>query len=274
MRLIVNHVTRYTYDSPVRSLVQAHRLTPSQSASQQIMFWEVETEGAIVGAVFRDGGGDLTQTVSVRGPVSELTVTVKGEVETTDQFGVLRDHRETVRPSSYLRPTRMVRADAALQALSAAALDGMEDETALARAHALSRAVSKAIAYVPGETEPATTAAEALAGGKGVCQDHTHALIAVAHSADFPARYVTGYLHSGSDGSAHEASHAWAELHVSGLGWVGFDAANECCPDERYIRVGSGFDALDAAPIRGVLEGGVEEHMDVTVAVMSQTQQQ
>lgn len=274
MRLIVNHVTRYTYDTPVRSMVQSHRLTPSQSASQQIMHWSVEAGDSIPGAPFRDGAGDITQTVSVRGPATELVVTVTGEVETTDQFGVLRDHRETVLPSAYLRSTNMVHVDSALRALSDTALEGMEGESELNRAHALARAISDAIVYSPGETQPATTAAEALAGGKGVCQDHTHALIAVAHAAEIPARYVTGYLHSGSDGSAHEASHAWAELHISGLGWVGFDAANECCPDERYIRIGSGFDALDAAPIRGVLQGGVSEHMDVTVSVVSQTQQQ
>ncbi|GAB1364405.1 hypothetical protein MASR1M32_36410 [Rhodobacter sp.] len=42
---------------------------------------------------------------------------------------------------------------------------------------------------------------------------------------------------------------------VPGLGWVGFDPANRCCPDDRYIRLGSGFDARSAAPIRGIARG-------------------
>jgi transglutaminase-like putative cysteine protease len=71
----------------------------------------------------------------------------------------------------------------------------------------------------------------------------------------------------------HEASHAWAEVHVEGLGWVGFDAANRCCPDERYIRLGSGRDAGEAAPIRGIAGGLVDEEMDVEV-VVAQSQQQ
>ncbi len=82
-----------------------------------------------------------------------------------------------------------------------------------------------------------------------------------------PARYVTGYLMTRGDGSLEEASHAWAEILVAGLGWVGFDAANRCCPDERYIRLGSGRDARDAAPIRGVSRGGGVEALDVSVSV-------
>ena len=94
-----------------------------------------------------------------------------------------------------------------------------------------------------------------------------HALIALAHAADLPARYVTGYLLTRDDGEPEEASHAWAEIHVAGLGWVGFDPANRCCPDERYIRLGSGRDAREAAPIRGVSRGGGAEAMEVSVTV-------
>jgi transglutaminase-like putative cysteine protease len=79
-------------------------------------------------------------------------------------------------------------------------------------------------------------------------------------------------LQAGADGQAHEAAHAWAELWLSGLGWVGFDPANRCCPDARYIRLGSGMDAPDAAPIRGIARGVSREAMDVTVAVTASQQ--
>jgi transglutaminase-like putative cysteine protease len=78
------------------------------------------------------------------------------------------------------------------------------------------------------------------------------------------------------DGTPHEAAHAWAEIHVAGLGWVGFDPANECCPDARYIRLGSGLDAQDAAPIRGIARGQsatAPEALDVTVQVVAAAQQ-
>lgn len=268
MRLTVDHQTRYTYDTPVRSIVQSHRLSPSIFAGQKLIDWEVTVTGGVLGARHRDGAGDVVQGWTIAGPVSEVAVQVRGTVETKDLSGVLRGHRETASPDCYLRETAPTRTDAALTALSL----GVEAADPLALAHALSAAVADAIAYRPGVTHAHTTAAEALALGEGVCQDHAHALIACARTRGLPGRYVSGYLFSDADGQAHEAAHAWAEVFITGLGWVGFDPANRCCPDERYIRLGSGFDAQDAAPIRGIARGGAEEEMDVTVAVLQSAQ--
>jgi transglutaminase-like putative cysteine protease len=268
MLLSVDHVTRYLYDSPARSVVQSHRLQPSSFAGQKVIGWEVTVSGGVRGAGFRDGAGDLVQGWTVAGPVSEVAVRVTGTVETVDLTGVLKGHREIVAPDIYLRATHPTRSDAALAALARTAEGG----DPLALAHALSAVVADAIAYRPGVTHAHTTAAEALALGEGVCQDHAHALIACARVRGLPGRYVSGYLFAAADGTPHEAAHAWAELHVAGLGWVGFDPANRCCPDDRYIRLGSGFDAQDAAPIRGIARGGGREAMDVTVAVQQASQ--
>ncbi|WP_149142824.1 transglutaminase family protein [Gemmobacter caeruleus] len=264
MRLTVDHVTRYSYDQPVRGVVQSHRLTPTAFEGQTVLDWTVEVTDGLAGGAFRDGAGDRIQSWSVQGPVSEIVVRVRGTVETVDLAGMLKGHRETVRPEVYLRETHATWADAALVALSAAA-EGAEGP--LDAAHRLSEAVAEAIAYEPGATEAHTTAAEALAKGAGVCQDHAHALIAVARAREIPARYVSGYLCADAEGAPHEAAHAWAELFIAGLGWIGFDPANRCCPDARYIRLGSGLDAQDAAPIRGVARGPGSETMDVRVSV-------
>jgi len=69
------------------------------------------------------------------------------------------------------------------------------------------------------------------------------------------------------DGQAHEASHAWAELFIEDLGWVGFDPANRVSPDEHYVRVACGRDYHDAAPMRGLHRGGGEETLDVDVRI-------
>lgn len=149
---------------------------------------------------------------------------------------------------------------------------GVAETDPLALAHGLSSAVSAAVLYRPGVTHAHTTAAEALAQGEGVCQDHAQVLVALARLRGLPARYVSGYLSSTRDGSAEEAAHAWAELHVPGFGWIGFDPANRCCPDGRYLRLGSGLDAEGAAPIRGIARGAGNETMTVTVAVQAQEQ--
>lgn len=265
MILNVSHTTTYHYDAPMRGAVQSLRLFPSKFDGQKVLDWSVEVIGGIRGGRFRDGAGDMVEGWSVRGPLNAVAVSVSGQVETQDLTGVLRGHREQVPPAVYLRDTAPTRADAALDALARAAVAGTT--SALDRAHRLSDAVAAAIAYRPGVTHAHTTAAEALALGEGVCQDHAHALIACARVVDLPARYVSGYLYATTEGQAHEAAHAWAELHVEGLGWVGFDAANACCPDDRYIRLGSGYDARDAAPIRGMAQGIGAETMEVAVAL-------
>lgn len=279
MRLTVSHRTIYRYDEPQRHVLQSQRLQPSVFDGQRVIDWRATTQGGILGSEFRDGAGDRTATVRVPGPVSEVVVEIEGTVETTDLAGVLRGHREKVPPLAYLSSTRATRIDVGLTELSETAIEAA-GVNALDRAHALADAVNAAVAYTPGSTGAHTTAGEALAQGEGVCQDHTHVLIAVARLAGIPARYVAGYLFTdpqnpvNPDGtpaprSDGEASHAWAELFIEGLGWVGFDAANACCPDDRYIRLCSGADASDAAPIRGLSSGLGAESLDVAVAVQS-----
>lgn len=264
MRLQISHETVYRYDQSIQNLVQSLRLTPSVFEGQKTQDWQIDVTGGMRGPSFRDGAGDWIEGWTVRGPADEVAVRVSGRVDTRDTAGVLRGHREAIHPLAYLRDTKPTRADQALRDM-AVAVTAFADQLDLS--HQLSSAVADAIRYTNGVTKASTTAAEALALGEGVCQDHAHALIAIARTRDLPARYVSGYLHSTQDGQSHDAAHAWAEIFVEGLGWVGFDAANRCCPDERYVRLGSGLDAQDAAPIRGVAMGLGEEEMAVAVRV-------
>ncbi len=266
MLLKVDHVTMYSYDRPVRGVAQSHRLTPSRFDGQKTVDWSVSVTDGTKGGAFRDGAGDWIEGWTVKGPVAQIAVRVAGLVETADLAGVLRGHREQVATDCYLRDSPATRIDGGLAKLARAA-DGAQD--ALAAAHSLSLAVSDAVAYRPGTTHAKTTASEALAQGEGVCQDHAQILCAIARAAGLPARYVSGYLFASSDGVPHEAAHAWAEVFVPGLAWVGFDAANRCCPDDRYIRLGSGLDAQDAAPIRGSARSAGTESLTVQVAVQS-----
>lgn len=267
MKLSVSHITRYNFDIPVRRLVQSHRLVPSRCANQRVISWEVNMLQATRGAAFRDGAGDWTETVSVQGPLDAFEIEVTGEVETTDYAGILKDHREKVPPSAYLTPTARTWPSQPLREAAEETLSALDGKPTLEKAHALSTVTAERVEYMPGETEHYTTAAETFDLGKGVCQDQTHVLIALAQLSGIPARYVTGYLFSASEDHMSEASHAWAELYVEDLGWVGFDASNGVCPDDRYIRLGSGYDAQDASPIRGVVTGGGGERLDVRVKV-------
>ena len=268
MLLQINHRTIYRYDHPVRGVVQSHRLTPSVFDGQKTLNWQVMVTDGVMGTGFRDGAGDWVQGWTIAGPLAEIAVNVQGQIETQDLAGVLRGHREQTPPEAYLRDSPATRADGAL--IDLARIGRGADR--LSAAHELSDAIADAIAYRPGATSAKTTAAEALAQGEGVCQDHAHVLCAAGRVAGMPVRYISGYLFANAEGEPHEAAHAWAEVHVPGLGWVGFDPANRCCPDDRYVRLGSGLDAREAAPIRGSARNMGVESLDVTVAVQAMQQ--
>jgi transglutaminase-like putative cysteine protease len=126
--------------------------------------------------------------------------------------------------------------------------------------------------YDPEATQVDTTLAEMLAMRRGVCQDFAHLMLSCLRSYKLPARYVSGYLFNaplpgvpklvGSD-----ASHAWVESWLPGLGWVGFDPTNGKLADHEFITIGWGRDYSDIAPLRGVVLGGGDHELDVRVTV-------
>ena len=148
---------------------------------------------------------------------------------------------------------------------------GLKDEfdNELERLHALSARILQDVKYEIGTTHATTTAEEAVEQGAGVCQDHAHIFVAAARALGTPARYVSGYLMM-EDRVHQDASHAWAEAHIEGIGWVGFDVSNGISPDERYVRVATGLDYTEAAPVSGVRYGSGTESMSVDIQVQQQ----
>jgi transglutaminase-like putative cysteine protease len=241
MRIQVDYVTRYEYEAPARLIQQLLRLTPRPFEGLHVREWrlDIDADGRLRGG--EDALGNLTHTLSVAGPVERFP------------------------PLVFLRDTPLTHADARLQAF-AAEVRAMGD-TPLKRMHALLTTVHERVEFDCDPTDVATSAAEAFAINKGVCQDLAHIFIACARAMGLPARYVSGHL-ARSDGQIDQAaSHAWCEAYVEDLGWVGFDPANGISPTEAYVRVAIGLDYLGAAPVRGSRYGGEGERMDVKLRV-------
>ena len=135
--------------------------------------------------------------------------------------------------------------------------------------HHLSTRIHDRITYSKGITNVTTTAEQAMEFGAGVCQDHVHAFICVARLGGFAARYASGYLMM-EDTEIQTASHAWAEVHFDGLGWVGFDVSNAISPDQRYIKLATGFDYADVIPVSGVRFGAGGEQISTSIMVEQQ----
>ena len=168
-------------------------------------------------------------------------------------------------PSLYLRETPLTRADAAIAEFAEASLRAAGEPLAIL--HDLLERLHAEMAFDNAPTEATTTAAEAFALKRGVCQDLTHIFIAAARSIAIPARYIGGHFHRDDGVTEQEAGHAWAEAFVPDLGWVAFDAANGICATDAHVRVAVGLDYLGAAPVRGTRFGGGGEAMDVAVHV-------
>lgn len=269
MLISVRHITRYRYAEPVSYTIQSLRLTPASFTGQRVLDWEVRVPGAGAPLQLRDGFGNVVHLITINARHEELVIEAGGSVETADCNGVVDGLTKVAPPRVFLRETVQTKPDAAIRTLAAS----VQGTDTLAKLHALLGAVRDRVEYVPGATNTHTGAAEALADGKGVCQDHAHIFIAAARTLGIPARYVTGYLMLSEQKTA-DAHHAWAEAWIESLGWVGFDAANRVCPTDRYVRLACGLDAAYAAPIIGTRRGGSTEKLDVSVEVQQQSAQQ
>ncbi|GIT92974.1 transglutaminase [Jannaschia pagri] len=266
--LRIRHVTTYTYDNPVDYGLQQLRLTPKSRHGQTVTEWKTSVRGGQVEVSFDDSHANRVQLISVDAGSQEVQITAEGTVQMTETSGVIGAHAGYMPLWMFLRPSPLTRRGQGTISL-ARDVRGMDDQ--LSQLHALSASIRATVSYDTADMDVTRTAEEAIAQGRGVCQDHAHIFVTAARLLDRPARYVSGYLKM--DGREdQEATHAWAEAHVDGLGWVGFDVSNGISPDTRYVRVATGLDYADAAPIAGIRQGGSVEDMTVSVHV-SQAQQ-
>lgn len=264
MRLAVKHTTRYRFERPVVHAIQRLRLTPKSTQGQEILDWTMRFENAEKQLEYEDQHRNLTTLIAMTAGAQEMTVTCSGTVDTHDHAGIIGRHAGHLPLWSFRGQTPLTRPGAQMRALvrefRKSGLDTLE------MLHAISARVLEKVTYGSGATGVDSSGEDALTAGQGVCQDHAHIFIGTVRSLGIPARYVSGYLMM-NDRIEQEATHAWAEAHVESLGWVGFDISNGISPDQRYVRVATGRDYRDAAPITGISTGSASEELVVAVAV-------
>jgi len=268
MRIQIRHATTYSYDQPADGVIQALRITPSDHEGQRVLSWRVDVDVDGLLRKSRDAFGNVLHLFYAEGAVTRLTVRINGEVEVRETAGMVRGAPAPLAPAVFLRPTPLARADAAITAWAEAS----RADDPLATLHGLLTDLHDRLEFDAQATSVETSAADAFARGRGVCQDYVHIFIAAARRLGMPARYVSGHL-SRRSGGEQEAAHAWAEAYVPDLGCTGFDPANGVCPDQSYLRVAAGLDYLDAAPLRGARRGGGQERLSVAVVARESKRQ-
>ena len=272
MRIRISHLTNYRYETPATSMIQMLRLTPRNHDGQYLTRWRIDVSTDCRLDQHEDAFGNITHAFTAEGPLGELTILVEGEVETRDTQGVMRGTVERFPPSLYLRETALTSPDADIAGFAAASRDAVGGDV-LKLLHGMLERLHDDMTYDTDPTHSATSAAEAFALKRGVCQDFTHVFIAASRSLGVPARYVGGYFHREDGVREQDAGHAWAEAFVPELGWVAFDPANGICATDAYVRVAVGLDHLGAAPLRGTRYGGAGEVLSVKVRVAQAAQQ-
>lgn len=265
MLLQIKHITEYLFEDHNGGGLQQIRVHPKDRDNQRTIDWAVSVAGGSSEVEFFDQHHNHTMLVSLDDNVDRVRVTCEGTVETTETHGVVGHQNSYVPLALYKRSTDLTSAGKALRSFTAE-VRKMEGDGDLDRLHKLMALIADHVTYEKGNTHAATTAEEAFEAGKGVCQDHAHIFITVCRLLGYPARYVSGYIFM-QDRVDQEAGHAWAEVHLDGLGWVGFDPSNRVCPNETYVSVATGLDYLEAAPIRGIMRGKGGETLSVSVQV-------
>lgn len=266
MKLSIKHVTTYTYDTPVHYALQQLRLTPRTGHGQNVIEWNSEVIGGLKQLSFDDQFVNRTELVKVDPGATKIEIVTQGLVELEDRAGVIGKHAGYAPLWVFQQSTAMTAAGNHIRQLAARIRSEAADMDVIAGLHHLSAEILKMVRYQTGETSSDTTAEMALTAGAGVCQDHSHIMIAAARQLGHPARYVSGYLMM-NDRVDQDATHAWCEIWTESLGWVGFDVSNGISPDARYVRVAVGRDYRDAAPIWGIRQGQGQENLHVALQV-------
>ncbi len=265
MRLKISHKTVYAYDQPVHYALLQLRLTPRDAVGQTVLSWKSHLDGGTLQLSFEDQFRNHVELVQMQ-DADRLEIVSEGEVEVEDRSGVVGLGRSLAPQWLFLQDTPATTAGRQVRRIAHKVEKTLGEGRALDAMHALSHEVGEAVAYAKGRTDIATTAEDAVSAGEGVCQDHAHVMIAAARTLGLAARYVSGYLLM--DGvTEQEAGHAWAEVWIDDLGWVGFDVSNDICPDDRYVRVAIGRDYADAAPVHGLWQGAAREELCVSLQV-------
>jgi transglutaminase-like putative cysteine protease len=272
--LRIEHRSRYRYRDEVSSSYNEARMTPLTTDRQMTVESRLEVEPRTRTFRYLDYWATVVDVFDIHVPHTTLTVMASSVVETTEAphqppdpgWELLTSEPVLDRMAEFLAPTAYTPADPELVQLAVDLRNGWGPG---ATVDAVSRFVRSHLTYTSGVTEVSSSALEALHHEAGVCQDYAHLSIALLRAAGVPARYASGYLHTGKDARPGDTvsgeSHAWVEAWLGD--WWAFDPTNGVPVGERHALVGRGRDYGDVPPLKGVHSAGRPDALEVEVRI-------
>ncbi|MDO9248265.1 MAG: transglutaminase family protein, partial [Phenylobacterium sp.] len=276
------HVTQYHYAANVRESVMELWMQPQKGARQRLVSFELELDPPAQLFSYADAFGNAVYHFDVPQPHDRLNILARSAVETqpTAALPNALDLGEWDRlKSDFVRGENFdflhhhgftVESQALSAFVTESGIDQLRVRDPLSALRELSAIIYRSFAYEAGLTDAESPIDLALNAKRGVCQDFAHIMIAICRSWGIPARYVSGYLFTdrkGGDRSDPDATHAWVEVFLPSLRWVGLDPTNNVEAGERHIAAAVGRDYNDVPPSRGVYKGEAESQLAVGVSV-------
>ena len=277
----VRHLTKFLYDHSVSESIMETRMHPRSDALQRCLTFHLSVSPRCRVFSYRDHLANHVHHFDIPGQHGQLVIVAESVIEVQpaphvpsflspdawqeiDNMVQDGDYWEFLFPSEFTAPTHRLNDLADL-------LDVRRRDDPLMVIHDLNDKLYNYFDYVPRSTKVDSPIDVALSSKKGVCQDFAHVMITLVRSRlKIPCRYVSGYLYHGGregDRSAASATHAWIEVLMPHLGWVGFDPTNRLVAGDRHIRTAIGRDYADVPPTHGMFRGRAKSELTVAVRV-------
>lgn len=275
-RLRIKHMTGFHYEGEVTASYNEARMLPASSDGQLVLFSNLDILPMSSQHSYVDYWGTRVASFEILTAHKDLSLTATSLIEVRPRehaehdlswdelAGVVMAATETV---EQLKQTRRTEPPAEVVELAHRIVARTDNPCDAALA--ICTMIGEAVEYMQGVTGVHTTAAEAWAGRRGVCQDIAHLALGALRSVGIPARYISGYLHPLPHAEIGQTvageSHAWVEWYCGT--WRGFDPTNLIDIGDRHVSIGHGRDYNDVAPLRGVYAGSYGSHLYVKVEI-------
>ena len=276
----IRHLTRFRYSQPITESIMETRVRPRSDANQHCLTFSLSVSPRCRVFSYRDHQGNNVQHFDIPGEHNQLVIVAESVVEqqvlpdvpsflapdawqALDSMIATGDYWEMLLPSAFAVETPAL-------TLLASQMGVSRRDDPLMLVHELNTRLYEYFEYEPRSTRVDSPIDEAIVSGKGVCQDFAHTMIALLRHVRIPARYVSGYLYRSRedhDRSTPDATHAWVDVLLPHLGWVGFDPTNNLVAHHRHIRTAVGRDYADVPPTHGIYRGSTESELYVAVHV-------
>ncbi|HVW60112.1 MAG TPA: transglutaminase family protein [Puia sp.] len=276
-RFHIHHITKYTYEGPVRDSANQIVLFPIKDEFQEVLKQELSISGDPAVDIYKDYYGNEIGAFTHAESHTSLVIDSRVEVVTKprpplvdeasaeQQWIYLQQLRWQVPFIDFLKQERFSALD---QLLEDAHFQQLQTLTPLQTAQQLKTYVYDHFKYIKGITSVETTLDEVWQLKAGVCQDFAHILLVLLRQTGIPARYVSGYICPNKNGMRGEgATHAWIEAYIPGNGWVGLDPTNNCVADDLHVRLAVGRSFSDCSPVKGTYKGTAGQTLEVGVSV-------